>query len=86
MQAPPPYPWYPPASQVPKISDIQDWIRSLKDLEKSLRGEEKKDEKKPKEPKVSVFGVAALMLLLSPITGPAMYYFIQTGFHMIKGG
>lgn len=81
MAAPPPYyPWFsPPMPSNPGMFDlgtIREHIKQLKDWEKELKG---KDEKKPdsKTPSASVISMMLLMLLLSPITGPSMYYFFQ---------
>lgn len=86
---PPPWMWgnqgpSNPAPAFPNISDIQSWIRSLEDLKKSLKDEPKKDDKKKEEPKVSVIAMMAFMLLISPVTGPAMYHFFQMSLGLIK--
>lgn len=80
MAMPPPWAWgYPPAppqQTAPDLSTIREWMKGLKEWEKELKGEEKK---KPdaKGPSPSVISMMLLMLLLSPITGPSMYYFFQ---------
>lgn len=82
---PPPWMW--PGGQTqtqPQASPVQqitDWIRGLEELKKSMK-EEKKDDKK-KGPEVSGIGLMLLMLLISPVTGPIMFYFFQTTLHML---
>lgn len=81
MSMPPPWAWggyapQPTQPAVPDLNTIREWSRMLKDWEKDLKG---KDEKKPdsKGPSASLVSMMLLMLLLSPITGPSMYYFFQ---------
>lgn len=81
MATPPPfYPWFgPPAPTTPQMPDLhslREYIRGLKEWEKELKGDEKK-KPESKGPNASVISVMLLMLLLSPITGPSMYYFFQ---------
>lgn len=80
MAAPPQYyPWFSPPMQTNPgmfdLSTIREHIKQLKDWEKELKGNEKKPDSKV--PNSSVISVMLLMLLLSPITGPSMYYFFQ---------
>lgn len=81
MAMPPPWMWYPPnpapqQNNTPDLNTVRQWMKDLKEWEKELKG---KDEKKPesKGPSPSFISMMLLMLLLSPITGPSMYYFFQ---------
>lgn len=85
MNAPTPPWWFGPPQPVnntfPDLHSLREYIKNLKDLEKDLKG---KDEgPKKKGPDVSVFSMMLLMLLLSPITGPSMYYFFQLSLGII---
>lgn len=75
---PPPWAWGypPPQSNTPDLNTVRQWMKDLKEWEKELKGS---TEKKPdsKTPNASVVAMMLLMLLLSPITGPSMYYFFQ---------
>lgn len=75
---PPPWMWggqNTPPPAMPDLNTVRSWMKDLKEWEKDLKG---KDEgPKKKSPDVSVFSMMLLMLLLSPITGPSMYYFFQ---------
>lgn len=77
---PPPWAWgYPPMqpqNNAPDLSTIREWSKVLKEWEKDLKGTEKKPESS-KTPNASVVSMMLLMLLLSPITGPSMFYFFQ---------
>lgn len=78
---PPPWMWgqgptTPTAPQLSPVQQITDWIRGLEELKKSMK-EEKKDEPRKKGPHTSVLSCMLFMLLVSPITGPTMYYFFQ---------
>lgn len=80
MSMPPPWAWggyapQPAQPNVPDLNTIREWSRMLKDWEKDLKGNEKKPEVKGPSP--GVISMMLLMLLLSPITGPSMYYFFQ---------
>lgn len=80
MSMPPPWAWggfmpQPAQPSVPDLNTIREWSRMLKDWEKDLKGNEKKPEAKGPSP--GVISMMLLMLLLSPITGPSMYYFFQ---------
>lgn len=81
MNMPPPWMWggyapQPASNSAPDLSTIREWARMLKDWEKEIKGDEKK-KPESKGPSASVISVMLLMLLLSPITGPSMYYFFQ---------
>lgn len=87
---PPPWWMFPPqgaTSNIPSdpAAQITGWIRSLEELKKAFK-EEKKDDKKPekKGPNPNVIGMMLFMLLVSPITGPAMFHFFQLSLGMVK--
>lgn len=83
MNMPPPWMWggfNPPPQQTNNqdpVTMITGWIKGLEELKKSMKEEKKEDPKKGKGPSPSVISMMLLMLLLSPITGPSMYYFFQ---------
>lgn len=87
MGMPPPWMWgnynpSPPATpSMPDLSTVREWSKVLKEWEKDLKGNEKKPESKG--PSTSLISMALLMLLLSPITGPAMFYFFQLSLGII---
>lgn len=71
-------PWFPPPTQTPPqnpVEAISTWIKGLEELKKSFK-EEKKDEKK-KTDTPGVIATALFMMLISPVTGPIIYYFFQ---------
>lgn len=77
MTMPPPWAWgYPPmgpqTSNAPDLGTIREWSKMLKDWEKEIKGDEKK-KPDPKGPSPSIISVMLLMLLLSPITGGAVF-------------
>lgn len=85
MSMPPPWMWggFPGFNQPPQtpsqdpVTMITGWIKGLEELKKSMKEEKKDDPKKANRPNASVVSMMLLMLLLSPITGPSMYYFFQ---------
>lgn len=81
---PPPWMWPPGQSATTRdpASEITGWIRSLEELKKALK-EEKKEDKKKEQPVPSVFGIMLLMLLVSPVTGPGMYYFFRMSLNLL---
>lgn len=86
-QMPPPWMWpQGPASTAPTPSPVQqitDWIRGLEELKKSMK-EEKKDDPKKKNQDVSAISMMLFMLLIAPVTGPAMYHFFQLTIGLMK--
>lgn len=83
----PPWMWpQGPSSQAPPVdpvTQISTWIRSLEELKKHFKEEKKLDDKKkPEQP--NIFGVALLMILISPVTGPLMYHFFQMSLRTIQ--
>lgn len=83
---PPPFmPWYPPPAQgnTNPADQIAGWITSLEALKKHFK-EEKKDDLKPKKgDQPSILAVALFMLLVSPVSGPVMYYFFRLSIGML---
>lgn len=80
------YPGFPPAAPTPSqdpVTMITSWIRGLEELKKSMKEEKKDDPKKKDSPGPGIISMALLMLLLSPITGPAMFYFFQLSLGII---
>lgn len=57
-------------------------ILAWKQVEKMLKGDEKKPDDKKKQ-EVSVVGMMLFMLLMSPVTGPIIYWFFQQSAGMI---
>jgi hypothetical protein len=85
-QYPPPFMWPGgPYSQPQRnpVEEITNWIKGLEDMKKHFKEEKKDDKKEKKSPAPSVIGTALLMLLLSPITGPMMFYFFQLSLGII---
>lgn len=78
----PPMP--PPQPNQDPVTTITSWIRGLEELKRHVK-EEGKDKKAPekKGPNASLVSMMLLMLLLSPITGPCMYYFFQLSLGII---
>lgn len=87
MSMPPPWMWggynppTPQSNQDP-VTMISGWIKGLEELKKTMK-EEKVDPKKKERPSTSIISMMLLMLLLSPITGPAMFYFFQLSLGII---
>lgn len=52
-------------------AQITQWKQSLEALEKAFKKEEKP---KDKNPEVSVIGMMLFMILISPITGPVVFW------------
>jgi hypothetical protein len=82
---PPPWMWPSGPTSQPQLDPAQQiagWITSLEALKKHFKEEKKPDDKKkPEQP--SLFGVALLMILISPVTGPLMYRFFQLSLKML---
>lgn len=86
MSMPPPWMWPTGQTSTPQPSPVQqitDWIRGLEELKKSFK-EEKKDDPKKKGTDVSVISMMLFMLLIAPITGPAMFHFFQLTINMMR--
>lgn len=88
MSMPPPWMWpmgpsTPASPQVNPVQQITDWIRGLEELKKSMK-EEKKDDPKKKNQDVSAISMMLFMLLIAPVTGPAMYHFFQLTIGLMK--
>lgn len=88
---PPPWMW-PQGPQSPSTppmnpaEQITNWIKSLEELKKVMKeGDKKPDDKKDNKPKGNpqVVLMALFMLLIAPITGPAMYHFFQLSLSMV---
>lgn len=80
----PPFPIPPtPQAQPSPVQQITDWIRGLEELKKSMK-EEKKEDPKKKGSDVSVLSMMLFMLLIAPVTGPAMYHFFQLTIGLMK--
>lgn len=79
---PNPFPAAPQSNQDP-VTMITGWIKGLEELKKSMKEEKKDDPKKTNRPHASVVSMMLLMILLSPITGPIMYYFFQLSLGML---
>lgn len=79
QQMPPPWLWPQagPTQTAPSdpAATITQWIQSLETLKKAFK-EEKKDDK-PKKPEVSIIGMTLFMLLMSPLTGPVVFWLFQ---------
>lgn len=80
----PPPPWmWPPGPAMPAatpqnpVDILTGWQRSLDELKKAFKEEKKDDGKKKAGADGSVISMMLFMLLISPITGPSMYYFFQ---------
>lgn len=65
-----------PAVNPDPAAQITQWINSLETLKKAFK-EEKKDGPKEKKPDVSIIGMMLFMVLISPITGPLVYWCFQ---------
>lgn len=71
-----------PATQPDPAAQITQWINSLETLKKAFK-EEKKEERKKEGPNASVLGMMLFMVLMSPITGPVVYYFFQLSANLV---
>lgn len=83
-------PWFGPPFPLPTAPQnnqnpadvITGWITSLETLKKAFK-EEKKDTPK-KSADVSPLSMMLFMLLISPITAPAMYHFFQLSLGLLR--
>lgn len=77
--------WYPPtpppAGPIDYVSHITQSIQQLEALKKAFKEEKKED--KGKRPDGSVVGMMLFMILMSPITGPIVYYFFQLSANLV---
>lgn len=84
---PPPWMWGmgPPSQAAPQdpVTMITQWQTSLDALKKAFK-EEKKDDPKKKGQDVSVISMMLFMLLIAPVTGPAMFHFFQLTINMMR--
>lgn len=81
----PPYPTPPPVqpSQNP-VELITGWIRGLEELKKSMKEEKKDDPKKKSGDQTSLVGMMLFMLLVSPISGPLVFWGFQHTLNLLK--
>ncbi len=75
----------PPASNQPidYVSHITQSIQQLEALKKAFKEEKKPDDKKKSEGQASVIGMMLFMILMSPITGPIVFYFFQLSANLV---
>ena len=71
---PPMGPTSPSTPPIDPAAQITQWKQSLEALEKAFKKEEKPKDKKPDG---SVVGMVLFMLLMSPITGPVVFWLFQ---------
>lgn len=84
---PPPWMWPSQPSAAPlsnPAEQITGWIKSLEELKKHFKEGDKKDDPKKKGQDVSVISMMLFMLLIAPITGPAMFHFFQLTINMMR--
>jgi hypothetical protein len=67
----------------PTFGTILKDMEDFENFKKKLKEEGKDKDKKKGGPTCSVFAVALVMLLLSPITGPLMSWFFHLGLSFI---
>jgi hypothetical protein len=72
-----PSPGMPPTGGPPDLNTVTSWISQLEGLKKALKEEKKDDKPKKDAPGGGVILTAMFMLLVSPITGPAVFYFFK---------